>query len=121
MTTLSHLAKVASAAARVLVATGRGVAVGYGTFSFCPTTRLLHEAGRLFKMIMLVADTPKVIAIPPQVSPAATVYSNGGCMVEEGTRVGSCVAVGVSDGASVSVWVGTSVGFTTRFVALNPA
>ena len=31
------------------------------------------------------------------------------------------MSVGEGDGAGVSVWVGTSVGLTTRFVALKPA
>src|SRR5512142_718348 len=102
-TTLSQAARVASAAWAVLVGRGAGVAVGYGTFSFCPTTRLLQEAGKLLRMIRLVVEMWNVTAIPPQVSPEATVYSNGACSVIVGGSVGSCVSVGVGDAVGVSV------------------
>src|SRR5512143_234807 len=72
-------------------------------------------------MIRLCTDTPKVTAIPPHVSPEATVYSNGASSVALGASVGSCVSVGVADGVAVSVCVGMAVGLTTRFAALRPA
>src|SRR5512138_353859 len=72
-------------------------------------------------MMRLCTDTPNVTAIPPHVSPAATVYSNGTCSVALGARVGSCVSVGVAEGVAVWVWVGMAVGLTTRFAALRPA
>src|SRR5512138_2651991 len=99
-TTLSQAACVASAACSVLVGSGAGVAVGYGTFSFWPTDRLLHEAGRLLRMIRLCTDTPNVTAMPPQVSPDATVYSNGACSVALGASVGNSVSVGVAEGSA---------------------
>src|SRR5512138_2202603 len=72
-------------------------------------------------MMRLCTETPNVTAIPPQVSPEATVYSNGACWVALGARVGSCVSVGVAEGVAVSVWVGIAVGLITRLVAASPA
>ena len=96
--------------------------MGYGTFSFWPTVRLLQEAGRLLRMMTLWTETPKVTAIPPHVSPAATVYSNGACSVAVGSAVWELRVGGTGRRAARSaVPVGMAVGLTTRCVADRPA
>ncbi len=68
-------------------------------------------------MMMLWTETPKVTAIPPQVSPVETVYSKGGCGVIVGMVVGTSVDVGVGVIVTVTVAVGIAVGSITRSVA----
>jgi hypothetical protein len=73
-----------------------------------------QSAGRLFSKTMLCKETPKLAAMPIQVSPALILYVNG---VGEGIGVSVGVGVwGVGVRVGVEVWVGVTVGVgsTTR-------
>ena len=83
--------------------------VGYGILSTVPTL-IIQVVGKLFKITMLCTETLKATAMPPQVSPERTVYSNGGKGVSVGIAVGASVAVPVGVIVAVSVGVPTAVG-----------
>lgn len=92
------------------MAGGGIVGVGYGILRICPT--LIGQVdGRLFSIIMLWTETPKLNASCEQdPSPSETLYSKGGWGVAVGMSVAGEVAVGGWLAVGVRLGVGDSAG-----------